>query len=410
MGNVSRKGERAETPPGEINMEENKFNQKKFRELLKKGIGLRTQKEFAVQAGMSPATINRMLNEDVIARPKIKTLETLANHMHNVTYSELMDACGYETPGIEEVVRGLESDISDFFAFSDGISFFPSMEEMFKRLHSFVQRDGVQIVRVSGKEYTGDDIPEDVKGKGAEEGTTVSIEWRYNNCECCTEFQVYYILTKGNKAIIVDTDIDKPFEAPAGSKKTYIQHTEIVSTKYSPAALRLLENIFGGVFPGGDAEVLPATYAGYGFEVNGTPEGFVDFLNTHSGIFCDSEENAQLYRRVVDGEDPEEVFKEYGESAFAVGPCAVIADIMKKETGDEYLYYTEDDSLPEDMRNSCIMNRAEYDFIEQLSNDTKYYLYECARELKLPTFGVVYHNTTIQKAACWQYNTETFEA
>ena len=111
-------------------MEEKKFNQKKFRELLKKGIGLRTQKEFAVQAGMSPATINRMLNEDVIARPKIKTLETLASHMHNVSYSELMDACGYETPGIEEVVRSLESDISDFFAFSDGISFFPSMEEM----------------------------------------------------------------------------------------------------------------------------------------------------------------------------------------------------------------------------------------------------------------------------------------
>lgn len=391
-------------------MEENKFNQKKFRELLKKGIGLRTQKEFAIQAGMSPATINRMLNEDVITRPKIKTLETLANHMHNVTYSELMDACGYETPSIEDVIRRLESDISDFFAFSDGISLFPSLEDMFERLHSFVQRDGVRIVRINGKENTEDGIPKAVKGKGAEEWITVSIDWRYNNFECCTDFHVYYILTKGDKVIIVDNDIDKPYEVPAGEKKTFIQHTEIFSTKYSPEALRLLENIFGGVLPGGDVEILPATYAGYGFEVHGTPEGFVDFLNTHSGTFCDSKENIQLYRRVVDGEDPEEVFKEYGSSAFAVGPCAVIADIMSKETGDEYLYYTEDDSLPEDMRNACIMNRAEYDFIEQLSNDTKYYLYECARELKLPTFGVVYHNTTIRKATSWQYNTETFEA
>lgn len=391
-------------------MKENKFNQKKFRELLKKGIGLRTQKEFAVQAGMSPATINRMLNEDVIARPKIKTLETLASHMHNVSYSELMDACGYETPGIEEVVRSLESDISDFFAFSDGISFFPSMEEMLERLRSFIQRDGVQIVRANGKENTGDDIPEDVKEKGAEEKTTVSIEWRYNNCECNTEFHVYYILTKGDKVIIVDNDIDKLFEAPAGTKETYIQHTAIVSTKYSPAALRLLENIFGGVLPGVDVEILPATYAGYGFEVKETPKGFVDFLNLHSDTFCDCEENTQLYRRVVEGEDPEEVFREYGNSAFAVGPCGVIADIMKKETEEEYMYYTEDDRLPKDMRNACIMNRAEYDFIEPLSNDTKYYLYECARTLKLPTFGVVYHNTTIQKAVCWQYNTETFEA
>lgn len=81
---------------------------------------------------MSPATINRMLNEDVIARPKIKTLEALTNHMHNVTYSELMDACGYETPGIEEVVRGLESDISDFFAFSDGISFSQAWKQCLK--------------------------------------------------------------------------------------------------------------------------------------------------------------------------------------------------------------------------------------------------------------------------------------
>lgn len=169
---------------------------------------------------MSPATINRMLNEDVIARPKIKTLEALTNHMHNVTYSELMDACGYETPGIEEVVRGLESDISDFFAFSDGISFFPSMEAMFERLHSFVQRDGVQIVRVKEKENTGDDIPGNIKEKGAEEETIVSINWRYNNCECQTEFHVYYILTKGNKVIIVDNDIDKPYDAPAEAKKT----------------------------------------------------------------------------------------------------------------------------------------------------------------------------------------------
>lgn len=363
-----------------------------------------------MQAGMSPATINRMLNEDVIARPKIKTLETLASHMHNVSYSELMDACGYETPGIEEVVRSLESDISDFFAFSDGISFFPGMEEMLERLRSFIQRDGVQIVRANGKENTGDDIPEDVKEKGAEEKTTVSIEWRYNNFECNTEFHVYYILTKGNKVIIVDNDINKLFEVPAGTKETYIQHTAIVSTKYSPAALRLLESIFGGVLPGADVEILPATYAGYGFEVKGTPEGFVDFLNLHSGTFCDCEENTQLYRRVVEGEDPEEVFREYGDSAFADGPCRVIADIMEKETEETYMYYTEDDRLPKDMRNACIMNRAEYDFIKPLSNDTKYYLYECARTLKLPTFGVVYYNTAIQKVVCWQYNTETFEA
>lgn len=39
---------------------------REFRTLLRKGIGCRTQKEFAVAAGISPAYLNKMLKNDMI--------------------------------------------------------------------------------------------------------------------------------------------------------------------------------------------------------------------------------------------------------------------------------------------------------------------------------------------------------
>ncbi|MGN0415964.1 MAG: hypothetical protein ACI4FX_10820 [Agathobacter sp.] len=47
----------------------------------------------------------------------MKTLEVFAAHMPNVSLSELMSACGYEMPGIEDAVAKMESDIEDFLAF-----------------------------------------------------------------------------------------------------------------------------------------------------------------------------------------------------------------------------------------------------------------------------------------------------
>ena len=45
-----------------------------FRSLVKKGIGSRTQKEFAEQAGISRVNLNRVLNAETIARPSKRTL------------------------------------------------------------------------------------------------------------------------------------------------------------------------------------------------------------------------------------------------------------------------------------------------------------------------------------------------
>ena len=58
---------------------------KEFRKLLREGIGLRTQREFARVSGISYTHLNRMLNQEVIARPSKNTLKTMAEHLSTVT-------------------------------------------------------------------------------------------------------------------------------------------------------------------------------------------------------------------------------------------------------------------------------------------------------------------------------------
>ena len=57
---------------------------KEFRELLRKGIGLRTQKEFANTVGISPAYLNKMLKNDLIPTPTRETLNNIAKHMPSI--------------------------------------------------------------------------------------------------------------------------------------------------------------------------------------------------------------------------------------------------------------------------------------------------------------------------------------
>ena len=69
----------------------------KFRELLKKAIGGRKQKEFAEIAGLSYFNLNRMLKNDSNGVPKRSSLEKIAEASQGrVTVSQLLYACGYE--------------------------------------------------------------------------------------------------------------------------------------------------------------------------------------------------------------------------------------------------------------------------------------------------------------------------
>lgn len=387
---------------------ENKFNQKRFRELLKKGIGTRTQKEFAEQTGMAQATISRMFNDEVISCPKVKTLEVFAANMPNVSLSELMSACGYKMPTIEDAVKQMESDISDYFAFGSSderLDIYENAYEITSGLQPFLTKDTrkVNIIRSEMKE-----LPPKMTKKGAENGTKVQALWSYDNYVCCTMFSVFYLETKSGKIILVDTDIDKD----AGEKEGYIQHTQVEIKKEVRETMQRFKAFFGGMTDkeGNPVPAFPQTYPGTGFYFTGTPAGFTDFLNAHADTFCDSRENSALYRRVVEGEDPETVFAEYGE-LYAIhekGTGAVIADIMRKESGEGFAYFAPEEKLPEEQRNACIMVMEKLDFMEMIPKERLIYISQCAKELQIPEFGQVYYHTICEETRGQVYETDKF--
>ena len=54
------------------------------------------------------------------------------------------------------------------------------------------------------------------------------------------------------------------------------------------------------------------------------------------------------------------------------------------------------------------MERAEHDMIDRMEKSQVKYLYQCARELKIQKFGVVYYHTTIQEETDQLYDLDNF--
>ena len=384
---------------------ENTFNQKRFRELLKKGIGNRTQKEFAEQVNMAQATISRMLNDEVISCPKVKTLEVFAAHMPNVSLSELMSACGYEMPGIEDAVAKMESDVEDFFAFGQSdnrLDVVADVDTLMKNMEAFLSRDTrkVRVMALLGE------VTREMKDRGAEEAVHVSITWKYDCFACCTAFDLFYVETKSGKVIVIGSSITEEPDIREG----YIRHTKVEDSREISRETRdiyaMLKEIIGA--DGKTCKVSPQTWAGAGFYYDKTPEGFLDFLNAHADTFCDSRENADMYRRVTEGEDADAVFADYEGHLHTFGTGAVVADIMRKESGDNYVYLTEDEEIPKEQRNACIMARNYYDLMEPIPKKQLIYIHQCAKELKIPEFGAVYYHTTCMELRGQCYKTDRF--
>ena len=380
------------------------FQEKVFKKLLRKGIGSRSQREFSAQTGITEETISRMLNDTGIPCPRMKTLETIASKMSNVTLSELMMACGYAVPAIENVVQAFESDIDDFFLFKiAGLDIYKNLDELKNKMINFLTSEN-RTPSVKIEDYKESDKERgfmQVWPEGAEESKVMEFTWEYDHYVCCTSFSIYYICTAKGKVILVGSDIRNKLHE-SGS---YIQNTLVKEKKEYVQEARLLRAIFGTE----NDQKLPQTYAGYGFYLDGTPEGFTDFLNKHADTFCHTRENMQFFKRILNGEDPEDVFSEYWDrNDCSQGIGAVISDIMYQETGNEYLYYEPDEDIPEEERNSCIMDREEYDMIDRMDESRVKYLYQCARELKIQKFGVVYYHTTIQEETDQLYDLDKF--
>ena len=70
------------------------YNPKLFTEVLSKAIGPKKKKDFAVQLGISPFYLSKLLHQNFLRPPSMELLWKIAQVSDSVSYKELLSACG----------------------------------------------------------------------------------------------------------------------------------------------------------------------------------------------------------------------------------------------------------------------------------------------------------------------------
>lgn len=417
MGNKTKKElllermEQREADKAQMYAKKEKQEYKEFRELLRKGIGTRSQKEFAAEAGISTVHLNRMLNNETINQPSKDTLERLSYLMRNITLNELLVSCGYIPVDIEEMALKVEKEIETGISEVKGSlqSSIPDFLDMLNTLYITV-RDSV--AKTDGREEKIDYISE------AELKIPVVLKWQFDNIYVETKFDIFYARTTGGKVIILNStisnedNIETEWEEdnvrgflPYLTKKYhhsifYKDISEEAGRENRIAGKRLFDAIFR------DENRIETVKTGYGFYYNKTPEGFKDFLNEHAPAFCTSPEKVALYQKMLlPDADPDKIFEDYATDDLSVfGTSVVVAEILKAETGQDFTCY----GVEAGENDACIMFSEEG--CEKGNNIKKYIpmLYAYAKELKVPTFGLCYHKGYIKEDFSLQFDTEKY--
>lgn len=374
---------------------------KEFRELLRKGIGLRTQKEFASTVGISPAYLNKMLKNDLIPTPTRETLNNIAKHMPSIKKEDLLKSCGYEALSAQEEADMLAHDISNFLNKDGCWVTHDTMDGVFDTIDMLYTPQGFDKIRctvLSDKKAKMDD---------AENVMDVVAVWENDDMRCEATYRIYYSKTVGNNLIIFKTMLCQNDDGT------------FVKIKDKSAINRAKDIFLYGAFGYTDFEtdeVLPDTLVGPGLPYDKTPAGFKDFLSNHKASFCTTKERCALWERVVvNGEDPDIVFKDFSDGPDAYGTGSVVAAILKEETKglkcmddyDAFRYYAPCMKIEESLRNSFVMAADPYKS-ECLHKDINMHLYAYAKELKLDGFGLCYYHSVLEKSKGSWYTLNQF--
>lgn len=389
---------------GKKNKEDGNTGQEypEFRKLLRKGMGYRTQREFAKTIGLTPGHLNRMLNQDQIPRPSKNTLVSMAQHMSTVTLQELLESCGYETDNMEEIAKGLAENLKEFFLKdreNRGL-LNASIKELCETFDMLYRPSACESMQFDIEEVELTDSPYNM----AENAARITIKWDHTDCICFTTFTLYYAKTMAGKIFVVGLDVEK---TPDG---VYAQIMK--KSMKNSAESRLLDAIFGFA---GEKNRYQAVTIGPGIAYDSTPAGFRDFLMNHRDTFCINEERRKQWQQIAEqGMDPDIVFANYNDAGGGTGTGAVIATILTDELqhmewmkGREFLYMEPCEWLPEEERNAFVMVPTPYNSPD-MPKELCIRLYFYAKELQAPEFGLCYYRHTERKDEQKWYKTEDF--
>ena len=394
--------------------QENKGEFKAFRELLKKGIGLRTQADFAEVCGITRPYLNTLLKKETISRPTVETLKKMAKVMKNVPYRDLMESCGYPVLNIQELSDAIAADLELFFMDSNKnatspVTHVPILEmcDTFDMLYCPSEVEEMKFSIKEEKDNTNEKYPD------ADKEAVVVVRWNDQDFDCTTKLHLYYAMTKSGARVMLGAEVER---AEDGASATIKERLVMGWGE---------KHLMAAIFGRDDDELYPTFDQGQGFSYKETPKKFTEFLSAHRATFCTTEERSKLWRRiVVNGEEPDTACKKFSDEhkneeedayEFYVWTTGdIVASIMTAElkelpcmNGNRFSFYEEDERLPEEERDSVIMTTKHISDIKGRKAIMPY-LYFYAHELGVPYFGTCYYRYMSEVSKVEWNKTEEF--
>ena len=189
------------------------FDVTRYRALLKRAIGKRTQKEFANIAGLSPYNLNRMLSDNAeTVIPRRSTLQKIAEASEGrVTEPQLLEVCGYLMNTVTEMkdLSPEDQNLQIAMKYKSGLEKACGSAMKYASLEDFLETvsltDGLRWMhsRIGSEEsFMG------TGHKNAESLAHCAVVWIYGNYDARLDFTVLFCKTEKGGYIISDIVFD----------------------------------------------------------------------------------------------------------------------------------------------------------------------------------------------------------
>jgi hypothetical protein len=380
-----------------------------FRTLLRKGIGSRSQAEFAKEVGLSRVTLNRMLNNDTIPRPSRDQLFLFSQHMFSITYQDLLRSCGYDLGDIHDIAKKNIDCLTKTLSHAMGVVLSEPGD-----LTSWLQQEYDGTPGTFHISYPINSVPP--MNPAVDKTVCFLLIWKLSPYVGTTYFTVGFTKTAAGAYVVTGflagkkmspyiermqersdslnlSDSYEELDPETGTTlRDVVKHPYPIRSSLSPEE-RLLQSIFGP----SRKNCLIHTIPGFGFSIeNIDPEKMRAFLLENQAVLCDKKEHQTLIERLADGEDPEVVFREFKNTdldgteseaekrkIISSGSGAAAAYILTRISGTTFHCLEDKD------RTILFCPLGDIDVPE----DLLYSVYMAARSLSVPTFGRILYNT-----------------
>lgn len=372
-----------------------------FRSLLRKGIGSRSQSEFASEVGISRVTLNRMLNSGTISKPSRDLLFTFSRHIVSVTYQEFLLSCGYEMDDIH-VIAGKNVEY---------------LQQALTGCMGKVVSQPSDLIEVINGLYEGTIAHLSLKGNWkipmeADQVFRCLCHWSMTPYDCLTLFALAFTEAKSGKLILtgfmtgeqlipyIAKEVDLPKNSFVELDKlhsTFIRDIQLHPYQISQeptAEEKFLKSILGPQKENCFINTVPAF--GFCWEENPDSEKIRNFLFSNSSFFCDKIGNQKLLDEIAAGEDPNLVLYDFEnadrdglEPKYVLdyivedGPGAAVAYVLTRTTG--HIFY----HIREKVDNISVIV-CKIDPETNIPRDLLWLVYLAVKELGIQKFGRIY--------------------